>query len=118
MKIVIIDYGAGNIQSIQFALERLGYSAVLSDVPNEIRIKIIYTLMDSESISVTELSKKIGVVDGEQYAKAEIDFLYLVTVNPIVIESSYKTQVIFPHQIKNFVWIKDIQNLRQCNKLK
>lgn len=33
MKIVIIDYGAGNIQSIQFALERLGYSAVLSDDP-------------------------------------------------------------------------------------
>ena len=30
MKIVIIDYGAGNIQSIQFALNRLGYEAILS----------------------------------------------------------------------------------------
>ncbi len=33
MKIVIIDYGAGNIQSVKFALERLGYEAVLSDDP-------------------------------------------------------------------------------------
>lgn len=30
MKIVIIDYGAGNIQSIKFAIQRLGYDAVLS----------------------------------------------------------------------------------------
>ena len=31
MKIAIIDYGAGNIQSIQFALERLGFEGVLTD---------------------------------------------------------------------------------------
>ncbi|MBG48201.1 MAG: imidazole glycerol phosphate synthase subunit HisH [Pseudozobellia sp.] len=37
MKIVIINYGAGNIQSIKFAIERLGYSAILSDDPNEIK---------------------------------------------------------------------------------
>jgi glutamine amidotransferase len=30
MNIVIIDYGAGNIQSIQFALERVGFKGVLS----------------------------------------------------------------------------------------
>ncbi len=30
MKIVIINYGAGNIQSIKFAFQRLGYEAVLS----------------------------------------------------------------------------------------
>ena len=30
MNIVIIDYGAGNIKSIQFALKRLGYDAILS----------------------------------------------------------------------------------------
>jgi len=30
MKVVIIDYGAGNIQSIRFALERLGATAILS----------------------------------------------------------------------------------------
>jgi imidazole glycerol-phosphate synthase subunit HisH len=31
MKIVIINYGAGNIQSIKFAIQRLGYEALLSD---------------------------------------------------------------------------------------
>ncbi len=36
-KIVIIDYGAGNIQSIKFAVKRLGYEAVLSDDAEEIR---------------------------------------------------------------------------------
>ncbi|TAI48744.1 imidazole glycerol phosphate synthase subunit HisH [Flagellimonas allohymeniacidonis] len=37
MKIVIIDYGAGNIQSIKFAIRRLGYEATLSDNPEEIK---------------------------------------------------------------------------------
>ncbi len=30
-KIVIIDYGAGNVRSVQFAIERLGYSAICSN---------------------------------------------------------------------------------------
>ncbi len=37
MKIVIIDYGAGNIQSIKFAIKRLGYEAFLSSDAEEIR---------------------------------------------------------------------------------
>ena len=36
-KIVIIDYGAGNIQSIKFAFKRLGYDAILSQDSEEIR---------------------------------------------------------------------------------
>jgi glutamine amidotransferase len=36
MKIVIIDYGAGNIQSIKFAIKRLGYEAILSNDAGEI----------------------------------------------------------------------------------
>lgn len=35
-KLVIIDYGAGNIQSIQFALDRLGCESVLSQNQTEI----------------------------------------------------------------------------------
>lgn len=35
--IVIIDYGAGNIKSIQFACERLGYHAILSSDPEVIQ---------------------------------------------------------------------------------
>ncbi len=37
MKIVIIDYGAGNIQSIKFAIQRLGYEAVLTSDVEEIQ---------------------------------------------------------------------------------
>lgn len=36
MKIAIIDYGAGNIQSIKFALERLGFEGILSNDPERI----------------------------------------------------------------------------------
>lgn len=44
MKIVIINYGAGNIQSIMFAIERLGFKAVLSNDWKEIKAadKIIF----------------------------------------------------------------------------
>ncbi|MBT8307090.1 MAG: imidazole glycerol phosphate synthase subunit HisH [Maribacter sp.] len=37
MKIVIINYGAGNIQSIKFAFQRLGYNAILTHDVNEIK---------------------------------------------------------------------------------
>ena len=37
MKIVIINYGVGNIQSIKFAIERLGFEAVLSNDWKEIK---------------------------------------------------------------------------------
>jgi glutamine amidotransferase len=44
MKIVIINYGAGNIQSIMFAIERLGFKAVLSNNWDEIKAadKVIF----------------------------------------------------------------------------
>jgi glutamine amidotransferase len=44
MKIVIVNYGAGNIQSIMFAIERLGFKAVLSNNPEEIKAadKVIF----------------------------------------------------------------------------
>ena len=37
MKLVIIDYGAGNIKSIQFAFKRLGVDAILSSNIEEIK---------------------------------------------------------------------------------
>lgn len=36
MKLIIIDYGAGNIKSIQFAFKRLGVDAILSNNADEI----------------------------------------------------------------------------------
>ena len=37
MRIVIIKYNAGNIQSVLYALERIGYTAIVTDNANEIR---------------------------------------------------------------------------------
>ena len=44
MNIVIIDYGAGNTKSVQFACNRLGFSPILSDNPDLIRAadKVIF----------------------------------------------------------------------------
>jgi glutamine amidotransferase len=51
MKIVIINYGAGNIQSIMFAIERLGFKAVLSNNPDEIKAadKVIFRVGEASS---------------------------------------------------------------------
>ena len=44
MKLVIINYGAGNIKSIQFAFKRLGINAVLTNTIDEIKAadKVIF----------------------------------------------------------------------------
>jgi len=60
MKIVIIDYGAGNIKSIQFALQRLGYKAILSHDINEIKAadKIIFPGVGEASSAMKKLRNK------------------------------------------------------------
>ncbi|WP_293295250.1 imidazole glycerol phosphate synthase subunit HisH [Allomuricauda sp.] len=57
MKIVIIDYGAGNIQSIIFAIKRLGYEAVLSHDAEEIRNadKVIFPGVGEASSAMVKL---------------------------------------------------------------
>lgn len=57
MKIVIINYGAGNIQSIMFAIERLGFKAVLSNNPEEIKSvdKVIFPGVGEASSAMTKL---------------------------------------------------------------
>ncbi|MCF4101508.1 imidazole glycerol phosphate synthase subunit HisH [Gillisia sp. M10.2A] len=62
MKIVIIDYGAGNIQSIKFAIQRLGYKAVLSNDPKEIEQadKVIFPGV-GEASSAMKMLKASGL---------------------------------------------------------
>ena len=57
MKIVIIDYGAGNIQSIKFAIGRLGYEAVLSNDTQRIRNaeKVIFPGVGEASSAMKKL---------------------------------------------------------------
>ncbi len=59
MKIVIINYGAGNIQSIMFAIERLGYKAVLSNDPDEIKAadKVIFPGVGEASYAMKMLKE-------------------------------------------------------------
>ena len=59
MKIVIINYGAGNIQSIKFAIERLGYEAILSDNPEEIKAadKVIFPGVGEASSAMAKLKE-------------------------------------------------------------
>lgn len=57
MKIVIINYGAGNIQSIKFAIERLGFQAILTDKESEIRAadKVIFPGVGEASSAMRKL---------------------------------------------------------------
>lgn len=59
MKIVIINYGAGNIQSIMFAIERLGFHAVLSNNPDEIKAadKVIFPGVGEASYAIKMLQE-------------------------------------------------------------
>ncbi len=57
MKLVIINYGAGNIQSIKFAIKRLGFEAVLSNDVNEIESadKVIFPGVGEASSAMKKL---------------------------------------------------------------
>ncbi|MCF8273461.1 MAG: imidazole glycerol phosphate synthase subunit HisH [Flavobacteriaceae bacterium] len=59
MKLVILNYGAGNIKSIQFAFNRLGLDAVLSNNPEEISAadKIIFPGVGEASTAMNKLKE-------------------------------------------------------------
>lgn len=59
MKIVIIDYGAGNVKSVQFALERLGYDAICTNNPEEIKSadKVIFPGVGEAQSAMNEIVK-------------------------------------------------------------
>ncbi len=58
-KIAIIDYGAGNVRSVQFALERLGFEGKLTADPEEIRSagKVIFPGVGEASSAMAALRK-------------------------------------------------------------
>ncbi|WP_127845047.1 imidazole glycerol phosphate synthase subunit HisH [Psychroflexus aestuariivivens] len=59
MKITIIDYGAGNVKSIEFALERIGYSSVLTKDANTIKNadRVIFPGVGEASYAMNMLKK-------------------------------------------------------------
>ncbi|WP_166966527.1 imidazole glycerol phosphate synthase subunit HisH [Yeosuana marina] len=62
MKLIIINYGAGNIKSIQFAFNRMGIDAILSNDPDEILAadKIIFPGV-GEASSAMNMLKQSGL---------------------------------------------------------
>ncbi len=59
MKLVIIDYGSGNIKSVKFALERIGVNAVLTNdlVTIENADKVVFPGVGEASSAMVELKK-------------------------------------------------------------
>ena len=76
MKLVIINYGAGNIKSIQFAFNRFGVDAVLSHNPEEILAadKIIFPGVGEASTAMKMLKSKLAE-KREQEKMAEINMI-------------------------------------------
>lgn len=62
MDLRIVNYGAGNIKSIQFAFQRLGYNAILSDEPEELlnADKVIFPGV-GEASSAMKMLKESGL---------------------------------------------------------
>ena len=59
MKLSIVNYGAGNIKSIQFAFQRLGFDAILTDNPEEIITsdKVIFPGVGEASSAMVKLKQ-------------------------------------------------------------
>jgi imidazole glycerol-phosphate synthase subunit HisH len=60
MKVVIIDYKCGNVQSVRFAVERLGFKAELSDDKDEIlqADKVIFPGVGNAGFAMNMLKEK------------------------------------------------------------
>lgn len=60
MSVVIINYNAGNVQSVTYALQRLGVEPVLSADPDEIRVadKVIFPGVGEASTAMNFLRNK------------------------------------------------------------
>ncbi|PWT71001.1 MAG: imidazole glycerol phosphate synthase subunit HisH [Bacteroidetes bacterium] len=60
MKIAIIKYNAGNIQSVLYALERIGEKALVTDDPNQIRQadKVIFPGVGEAGTAMKYLSER------------------------------------------------------------
>lgn len=59
MNVVLVNYGAGNIKSLQFALERLGVTGILSSAATEIQEadKVIFPGVGEASSALSKLKE-------------------------------------------------------------
>ena len=91
MKVVLVNYGAGNIKSLQFALERLGVDGILSSDVAEIQEadKVIFPGVGEASSAMMKLKESgldlvipkleqpvLGICLGMQLASVEFTTIY------------------------------------------
>lgn len=104
-KIAIIDYGAGNVQSVKFALERLGQQAELTSDPKKIRNaeKVIFPGV-GEAQSAMERIHSLGLK--EVITGLTQPFLGICLGMQLMCESSEERNAkalgIFPIKVKRF----------------
>jgi imidazole glycerol-phosphate synthase subunit HisH len=106
-KIAIIDYGAGNVQSVKFALERLGKESFLTSDPDLIRNapKVIFPGV-GEAQSAMEALKSLGL--DKLIPELKQPFLGICLGMQLMCESSEERNTkalgIFPIKVKRF-WV-------------
>ena len=85
MNIAIVKYNAGNIQSVLYALERIGMQAIVTDDPEAIRSadKVIFPGVGEASSAMSYL--KEHKLDNERFLKS---FKYY-TENPAKLKIIY-----------------------------
>jgi imidazole glycerol-phosphate synthase subunit HisH len=104
-KIAIINYGAGNVQSVKFALERLGQDSVLTRDHEEIRKadKVIFPGV-GEAQSAMNALKSLGL--DQLIPQLNQPFLGICLGMQLMCESSEegntKALGIFPMKVKRF----------------
>jgi len=105
MKIVIIDYNAGNTKSVKFALQRLGYESVLSADADVIQAadKVIFPGVGEASWAMKELKNK-GL--DKLIPQLKQPFLGICLGMQLLCKSTQEGDVdtlsIFPVQVKKF----------------
>jgi len=110
MKIVIIKYNAGNIRSVDFALQRLGVSALITADPDEIRSadRVIFPGVGEASTTMSYLKHhKLDALICDLHQPVLGVCLGLQLMCAHSEEGDTECLGIFPEKVKKFVLSQD-----------
>ena len=90
--ITIVDYGMGNLRSVQKALEKLGHSAVISDSPEQIATaeKLILPGVGAFRDAIAQLNKKKLTDPILNHIQADKPFLGICLGLQLLFDVSYE----------------------------
>lgn len=116
MKLVVIKYNAGNVRSVQFALERLGVEPLLTDDPVQISSadRIIFPGVGEASTAMAYLKER-GL--DKVILEAKQPFLGICLGMQLMCAHSEENDTpclgIFQEQVKRFVAEESVQKIPQ-----